>query len=184
MKVLKNKIIAAVEDETGIQLAPEDLQLQAADNELQILLWDADLLTLEYESDEELKSEDFAEDLVAELFDEYYDLREAIVDFKIDYLNNKYLPEISETMIGKLKQNKIEKRILDVIDFEFIELTKDNIEFASIVHDPRGFPAIGLKITDFEELEHYIKLNAHKEPLVLDMDALTTELIKKIRGKI
>jgi hypothetical protein len=181
MKVLKNKVIEAVSDETGIRLNPLDLNIIAEDNNLVIRLWDEELLNSEYEDESELQDEEYAEEITSQLFEEYYDLRERLIEMKIDHLNTKYLPELNASLIEKLRKNKVVESVIEVLDFEFIDL---NASTTAITSDGRDYPLIALRITDFEDIEHNIKIDAYKDPLVLDHDFITNELLKKIRGKI
>jgi hypothetical protein len=181
MKVLKNKVIEAVSEETGIRLNIKDINITAKDNNLLIQLWDEELLNSEYQSESELEEDGYAEDIASQLFEEYYDLRERLIEMKIDHLNSKYLPDLNESLIAKLKQNKVVDSVIDVLDFEFIDL---NATTSAITSDGRDYPLIALRITDFEDIEHNIKIDAYKDPLILDHDFITNELLKKIRGKI
>jgi hypothetical protein len=55
MKILKNKVIEAVSDETGIRLNPKDIKISASDNNLLIQLWEIDFLNSEYEKETDLE---------------------------------------------------------------------------------------------------------------------------------
>jgi hypothetical protein len=182
MKVLKNKVIEAVSDETGIRLNIKDINITAVDNNLVIQLWDEDLLNSEYEDESELEEMEYAEEIASQLFEEYYDLRERLIEMKIDHLNSKYLPDLNASLIEKLRQNKVVESVIEVLDFEFIDLNASST--TAVTSDSRDYPVIALRITDFEDIEHNIKIDAYKDPLILDHDFITNELIKKIRGKI
>jgi len=180
MKVLKNKVIETVFEETGIRLNPKDITIVKEDNSLVIQLWDEELFTSEYEDESETE-EEFAEEIIAQILEEYYDLRERLIEMKIDHLNSKYLPDLNASLIEKLRQNKVVEKVIEVLDFEFIDL---NATTTAITSDGRDYPLIALRITDFEDIEHNIRIDAYKDPLILDHNFITNELLKKIRGKI
>lgn len=183
MKLIKERLIASVVDETGIRLTAKDLQITADSGDLKVTLWDNELLNLSYE-DGDLEDDDFAEEVVDELFHEHYDLREKIVELKLEDLNSDYLPAISDGILSLLEASKVDERLLDVMDFEFVDLGYNLGNFSNASDEEWNYPHIALRVTDFEDLEHFIPVDPYKDPSNLDLKTISSEIIKKIRGKI
>ena len=183
MKVIKEKLLDAVQDETGIRLTSKDFNLAANEGDLQLSLWGNELLSMPYE-DGQLDDEDYAEDVVSELFQEHYDLREKIIELKLDDLNSKHLPGVTEKIISGLEENKVDHNLLDILDFEFVNFGYNNGNFTTPGEEEWDYPQIVLRVSDFEELEHFINIDPYKDPSALDYKLITNEIIKKIRGKI
>src|SRR5947209_2372659 len=102
MKLIREKLIDSVLDETGIKLNSKDFQINTDSGNLILSLWDTELLDLSYE-DGDLEDEEFAEEIVQELFKEHFDLREKIIELKLEDLNGKHLPKISEDLLERLE---------------------------------------------------------------------------------
>ena len=171
MKFLKSKITDAVSEETGIDLKDKDLEIVKDGSGIILALWDNHLFECEIQDDSVLEDDEFAEELIDSLFDEYYDLREKIIELKLQNINSKYISPISEKFIEKLKERKVARGLLDILDFEFVNGDED---------ETWGYPPINLRITDFEKLEHNCHIDITKEPIVVDYDAVTKELLTKI----
>lgn len=183
MKLILERLIDSVKDETGIKLSSKDFHITADSGDIKINLWDYEMLDTPYE-DGDLESEDFADDVVQELFKEHFDLREKIIELKLEDLNNKHLPKISEDIIEKLENHKVDEGLLDILDFEFIDLGYNNGNFTNPGEEEWNYPPMALKVTDFEDLEHCITIDPYKDPAALDYANICKEIIKKIRGKI
>jgi hypothetical protein len=183
MKLIKEKLIDSVQEETGIKLTSKDFQIQADLGVLKIILWGEELLSMEYDEDQ-LEDDDFAEEVVQELFREHYDLRGKIVEMKLDDLNNNHLPSISENILDKLEEAKVDERLLDVLDFEFIDQGYIQGNFTSPGEEEFDYPDLALRVTDFEDLEHFIEIDPYKNPSDLDIGVISNQIILKIRGKI
>lgn len=183
MKLIREKLIESVQDETGIKLSPKDFQIDGDSGNLKVSLWTHELLDIPYE-EEDLNDDDFAEEVVEELFKEHFDLREKIIELKLDDLNNTHLSSISEIILDKLENHKVDERLLDVLDFEFVDLGYNNGNFSTPGEEEWNYPQIALRVTDFEDLEHYISIDPYKDPSALSYDSICNEIVKKIRGKI
>ena len=183
MKLINEKLIDSVQEETGIKLSSKDFQVQADSGVLKITLWGEELLTMDYDEDE-LEEEEFAESVVQELFREHYDLRGKIVELKLDDLNNNYLPEISENIIEKLEHAKVDERLLDVLDFEFLDQGYIQGNFTTPGEEEFDYPELALRVTDFEDLDHFIEIDPYKNPSEIDIATISNQIILKIRGKI
>lgn len=178
IKGLKSKIITTVLDETGIRLHPKDLQISAANNLLVLKLWNSELIKKKYQSEKSLESDEFAEDLLTDLFDEYYDIREKIIEVKKQELNDTYLKDITDRLKGNLKKNKVNEAMLDSLEFEFIDYVSTK---SGVLNSDWGLPAIGLRVTDFEGVDYFYTIDINKDPMVLDEKLITEELMKRIR---
>lgn len=178
VKGLKNKIITTVLDETGIRLHPKDLQISASNNLLVLKLWNSELIKKKYQSEKSLESDEFAEDLLTDLFDEYYDIREKIIDVKKQELNDTYLTDITDRIKENLKKNKVSGAMIDSLEFEFIDYVSTK---TGVLNSDWGLPLIGLRGTDFEGVDYFYTIDINKDPLVLDEKVISEELMKRIR---
>jgi hypothetical protein len=176
MKGLKSKIITTILDETGIRLHPKDWQITTADNHLSLKLWNHELIRKKYQSEKSLESDEFAEDILTELFDEYLEIRDKIIEIKKEDLNNTFLEDIKAKIIKILKSKKIAVGILDALDFEFTEYV-----VKGKAPDDWGMPVIGLRITNYESIDYFYNIDLQKEPLVLDEKQIAEDLINKIK---
>lgn len=183
MKLIAEKLIDSVKDETGINLTSKDFQINAESGNLTVSLWDVELLEMPFEEGD-LEDDDFADEVVQELFKEHFDLREKIIELKLDDLNNNHMPQISEDIIARLENHKIDEGLLDILDFEFVDLGYNNGNFTNPGEEEWNYPPMALRVTDFEDLEHTISIDPYKDPALLNYDTITNEIIKKIRGKI
>jgi hypothetical protein len=180
MKVIIERLIESVEDETGIKLTSKDFQVTADSENLRLVLWNQDLLEMPY-NDGDLEDDEFAEEVVDELFTEHYDLREKIVEFKLNQFNGQQLPALKEKVLEFLSKNKVEKRLLDILDLEFMDMGYIQGNFSSAADEEWDYPLISLRVTDFEDLEFYINIDPYKG---FDTTTVCNEILKKIRGKI
>src|SRR5690606_2214486 len=142
MKGLKSKIITTILDETGIRLHPKDFQILTVENMLVLKLWGSELISKKFQSEKSLDSEEFAEDLLNELFDEYYDFREKIIEVKKEDLTNQFLEDVKSEVIAFLKERKVDPVMIETLDFEFID--SDSVK-NSHLGDDWGFPVFGLR---------------------------------------
>lgn len=176
MKGLKSKIVTTVLDETGIRLHPKDFHFITEDHMLILKLWSTELIRKKFQSEKSLESDEFAEDLLNELFDEYKDLREKIIEVKKEDLSNTYIEEIKGKVNTFLKSKKISAGIIDGLEFEVTESNSKNRND----HD-WGYPVIGIRITNYESIDYFYPLDVNKDPLVVDENVLCEELLNKIR---
>ena len=178
MKGLKSKIITTILDETGIRLHPKDFQILTVENMLVLKLWGSELISKKFQSEKSLDSEEFAEDLLNELFDEYYDFREKIIEVKKEDLTNQFLEDVKSEVITFLKERKVDPVMIETLDFEFID--SDSVK-NSHLGDDWGFPVFGLRITDYETVDYFHSIDVLKDPLVIDKKLIREGLLKKIR---
>lgn len=184
MKTLKSKICDTIYEETGIRLTPRDVSIKIEADQVVIRFWDNEVLTVPVHGHRDVESKEFAEDLLDNLFEEFFDLKEKIVELKLSDLNLKYRDEIAENLSKGLSDHKIDKKIIEVMDYEFVDLGYVRVPGANTDEEEWGFPIIGLRVTDFEELEYLHNIDVHQHPLKLDFDLLIKELVKKIRLKL
>lgn len=178
MKGLKSKIITTILDETGIRLHPRDFQITTADHMLSLKLWGVELISKKYQSEKSLDSDEFAEDLLNELFDEYFDFREKVIEVKKEDLTNQYLEPVKTEVTANLKKNKVSAAMIDSLDFEFIDAAGTK---GSKIADDWGFPTFGLRITDFESVDYFYTIDVLKEPITIDVNVISEGLLKVVR---
>ncbi|MFN3403613.1 MAG: hypothetical protein ACK40G_05910 [Cytophagaceae bacterium] len=181
MKGLKSTICDTVQAETGIKLTPKDLGIKFDSDHVLVKLWDFEILSLSIHGHRDIDSAEFAEDLLDALFDEYYDLREKIIDVKLDDLNQRLRPQVIENLTKVLQKNKIDKGLIETLDYEFVDMGYVKTPYSNPDEEEWGFPVIALRITDFEDLEHLHTIDVYQDPVRIDYEQLGKEFIKKIR---
>jgi len=179
MKGLKNKIITTALDETGIRLHPRDFQIGTFEKTFVLKLWNKELIRKKFLSEKSLESDEFVEDLLTELFDAYANLRAIIIEAKKEELDRTFMSDTKQKVLAGLKKQKVSDASIKSLDFEFTEFS--NTKSSKGATDDWGMPLIGLRITDYEGIEVFYPLDFSKEPLVLDMEQIIQEVIKKVR---
>lgn len=177
MKGLKSKIITTILDETGIRLHPKDIHISTGDHLLVLKLWSTEMIRKKYQSEKSLESDEFAEDLLTELFDEYYDMREKVIEVKKEELNGELLHNIREKILKDLNSKNIDSVLLNNLDFEFTESSSFR---NNILSNDWGYPTMGLRITDYETIDFFYPIDLYKDPLILDEKLILNELLKKL----
>lgn len=181
MKGLKGKICETVLNETGIKLTPKDIGVKIETDYVLVKLWETEMLRLSIHGHRDTESNEFAEDLLDALFDEYYDLREKIIEVKINDLNNRLRPEVVENINALLKKSKVDEGLIEILDYEFVDMGYIKAPYSNPDDEEWGFPIIALRITDFEDLEFLYTIDIYQDPLKLDYNLISKEFIKKIR---
>lgn len=178
MKGLKSRIITTILDETGIRLHPRDFQIVTADHMLSLKLWSQELIRKKYQSEKSLESDEFAEDLLTELFDEFSNLREKIIEVKKEHLTHTFLEDVRSKVLKNLKASKVEKGVLDGLEFEFVENTPAK---NSKINTDWGLPVLGLRISNYVNIDYFHTIDIYKDPLTFDDKQISEELLAKIR---
>jgi len=173
MNTLTSKLIELVEEETGIKLQKTDIQLEIEDTDLIVKLWDEELITTELEDAAQLDDEDFADDVNTYIIEEYFDLREHLVDLKLQSLNMKYVEDVKVKILPFLTQAKVDKMLIETLDFEFIDVSSADKDY--------GLPNVALRITDFEQVECKIPIDISGSVPVLQEKKIADEFIKTYR---
>lgn len=173
MNTLTEKLMELAEEEAGIKLQEKDIELVVEGSDLIISIWGEELIATEYIDEDDFKDEEFAEEIATAIKDEYYDFRERLSEMKIDSLNLNYIDVLREKIIPILQAAKVEPRLIDMLDFEFIDV--------SSIDKDQGLPSVALRITDFEKVECNCPVDISKNPVVFDEKKLASDFLKKYR---
>lgn len=172
MNTVTEKLIERFEDETGISLTAKELSINVEEDTLIINIWGQELMALDAEGLEDLDSEDTAEEIWDSICDEFYDVREELISLKLASLNAMYVSELQHQVFTSLQQTKMKTKMLDALDFEFMDVSDADKDF--------GYPKVALRVTDFEQLECFIPVDVKQHPLQLDAKKVVDEVQKKI----
>ncbi|MBC7450109.1 MAG: hypothetical protein H7259_01325 [Cytophagales bacterium] len=173
MNTLTEKLLELAEEEAGIKLQAKDITLTVEDSDLIIGIWGEELIATEYIDEEDFNDEDFAEEITEAIKEEYYDFRERLIEMKLASLNLNYIEVLKGKIIPILESAKVEKRLLEMLDFEFIDVSSADKDI--------GLPTVALRITDFEKVECNCTIDVSKNPAVFDEKKLANDFLKKYR---
>ncbi|MFN8415579.1 MAG: hypothetical protein U0U66_04525 [Cytophagaceae bacterium] len=172
MNTVTEKLIERFEDETGIPLTTKELSVSIEEDALIINIWGQEMIALDAEGLEDLDSDDTAEEIWDSISDEFYDVREQLIELKLAALNTKYISDLQTQVLTALQQTKMKAKMLDALDFEFMDVSDADKDF--------GYPKVALRVTDFEQLECFIPIDVKQNPLQLDAKKVVDEVQKKL----
>ena len=173
MNILTEKLVELAEDEAGIKLQEKEIELVVEDSDLVIKIWGEELIATEYIDDNDFEDEDFADELIGAVKDEYYDFRERLIEMKLASLNLAHSDLLKDKVIDILSKSKVDSTLLAILDFEFIDVSSKDKDM--------GLPNVALRITDFEKVECDYPIDIAKNPVVLDEKKIAEEFLKKYR---
>jgi hypothetical protein len=173
MNILTEKLVELAEDEAGIKLQEKEIELVVEDSDLVIKIWGEELIATEYIDENDFEDEDFADELMAAIKEEYYDFRERLIEMKLASLNLAHIDFLKDKVIDVLSKSKVDSSLLAILDFEFIDVSSKDKD--------QGLPNVALRITDFEKVECDYPIDISKEPVVLDEKKISDSFLKKYR---
>jgi len=173
MNILTEKLVELAEDEAGIKLQGKEIELVVEDSDLVIKIWGEELIATEYIDDNDFEDENFADELIGAIKEEYYDFRERLIEMKLGSLNLAYTDLLKDKVIDILSKSKVDSSLLAILDFEFIDVSSKDKDL--------GMPNVALRITDFEKVECDYPIDVAKNPIVLDEKKIADEFLKKYR---
>jgi hypothetical protein len=173
MNILTEKILEFAEDEAGIKLAEREIELLVEDSDLVIQIWGEDLIATEFIDEDDYNDADFADELMSAIKEEYYDVRERLIEMKLASLNSKYTAELKEKVIGILATSKVDSNLIEILDFDFIDISSKDKD--------QGLPVVALRITDFEKVECDYPVDITKTTVELDEKKIADFFLKKYR---
>jgi hypothetical protein len=173
MNILTEKLVELAEDEAGIKLRENDIELVVEESDLVIKIWGEELIATEFIDENDYEDEDFADELIGAIKEEYYDFRERLIEIKLASLNLAHSDFLKDKVVEILSKSKVDASLLAILDFEFID--------ASSKDKDQGLPNVALRMTDFEKVECDYPVDITKNPIVLDEKKIAEEFLKKYR---
>jgi len=173
MNILTEKLVELAEDEAGIKLQGKEIELLVEDADLVVKIWGEELIATEYIDEHDFEDEEFADELIGAIKEEYYDFRERLIEMKLTSLNLEHTDLLKDKVIDILSKSKVDSSLLAILDFEFIDISSKDKEF--------GLPNVALRITDFEKVECDYPVDISKSPVMLDEKKISEEFLKKYR---
>jgi len=172
MNTLTEKLVELAEEEAGIKLNEKEISLEVEGEDLIIKIWGEELIATEYIDEDDFEDEEFADEIVAAIKEEYYDFRERLCEIKVASLN-QHVDSLRNKIVPILKSSKVDSRLLEMLDFEFIDI--------SSIDKETGLPTVALRITDFEKVECNCPVDISKNSNVFDEKKLADDFLKKYR---
>ncbi len=173
MNILTEKLVELAEEEAGIKLQEKEVELLVEDSDLVIRIWGEELIATEFIDEDDYEDEDFANELVDAIKEEYYDFRERLIEMKLDSLNLNHADILKDKVVELLRKAKVDANLLDILDFEFIDVSSKDKD--------QGLPNVALRITDFEKVECNCPVDIAKINPVFDEKKIADEFLKKYR---
>lgn len=173
MQLFKSLLLETIEDESGIALKPDDLKIELEEGQLLIQVWEETLLELEEINPEQLNEEDSARELTEIVMEEFYDIRESLIELRLLSLNNAVLPAIREEIFELFQKKNIPAKVLNVADLEFIDISTPDKD--------SGLPTVALRFTDYEQFECQINYPITTGMLNTNAADLGEKLLAKLR---
>lgn len=172
MNTVTEKLLELFEEETGIRIASEHVSIELDNDDIVLFIWDEECIRIEAKASDDVDSEATAERLLAALYDEYFDIREHLIEIKLDALRATALEPLQTAVVEKLQSSTMTAKVLDALDFDFMDVSDADKDF--------GSPKLALRVTDFEKFECFIPVSASEYPLQLDSTTILKEIYKKI----
>jgi len=173
MNILTEKLVELAEDEAGIKLQEKEVELLVEDSDLVIKIWGEELIATEFIDESDYEDEDFANELVEAIKEEYYDFRERLIEMKLASLNLNYADILKEKVVELLTKAKVDASLVAILDFEFIDISSKDKDL--------GLPNVALRITDFEKVECNCAVDISKANPTFDEKKIAEEFLKKYR---
>jgi len=173
MNILTEKLVELAEDEAGIKLQEKEVELLVEDSDLVIKIWGEELIATEFIDENDYEDEDFANELVDAIKEEYYDFRERLIEMKLASLNLNYADILKEKILELLTKAKVDASLVAILDFEFIDISSKDKDL--------GLPNVALRITDFEKVECNCAVDISKPDPTFDEKKIAEEFLKKYR---
>ena len=173
MNILTEKLVELAEDEAGIKLQEKEVELLVEDSDLIIKIWGEELIATEFIDENDYEDEDFANELVDAIKEEYYDFRERLIEMKLASLNLNYADILKEKIVELLIKAKVDASLVAILDFEFIDVSSKDKDL--------GLPNVALRITDFEKVECNCSVDISKTEPTFDEKKIADEFLKKYR---
>ncbi|WP_299252584.1 hypothetical protein [uncultured Cytophaga sp.] len=173
MNILTEKLIELAEEEAGIKLRENEIELVVEESDLILKIWGEELIATEFIDESDYNDEAFADELMGAIKDEYYDFRERLIEIKLASLNLTHSDFLKAKVVEILSKSKVDSSLLAILDFEFMDVSSKDKD--------QGLPNVALRITDFEKIECFCPVDITKVPVVLDEKKIADDLLKKYR---
>lgn len=176
MSFLIESLIERLDEETGISLSKSDLKVESVDGGIEIHVWNQLLVVVDDVDADMVDDESVADDVWDLLTDEFYDVREKLIELKLDALNSDYLPDLSPKLLSLLEAQKVDRKLLNNLDFIFEDISSADKDF--------GLPKVGLCFTDYEGVRVLVPVDISKRPYNFDPAVIASEFDKRFKTKV
>lgn len=176
MSFLVESLQERLDEETGISLANTEVKTTYANGGVEIYLWNQLFLVIDDVEEEALEDDAFAEEVWDIILDEFYDVREKLVELKLASLNADYLPALSADLMTLLEAQKLDSKLLNMLDILFEDISSADKDF--------GLPKVGVRFTDFEGVKVIVPVDISKKPYHFDAKAIAVEFDKRFKTKV
>jgi hypothetical protein len=126
-------------------------------------------------AEEALGDDSFVEEVWDIILDEFYDVREKLVELKLGALNADYLPALSADLMTLLEAQKLDEKLLSILDILFEDISSADKDF--------GLPKVGVRFTDFEGVEVIVPIDISTQPYQFDAKKIALEFDKRFKSK-
>jgi len=176
MSFLIESLIERLDEETGISLAASEVKAECVDGGIEIYVWGQLLIVADDAEADMLEDESFADEIWDLIIDEFYDVREKLIELKLLALNADHLPELTPKLLTLLEAQKVDKKILSSLDYIFEDISSADKDF--------GLPKVGLCFTDYEGIRVLVPVDIAKRPYHFDPTVIAVEFDKRFKAKV
>jgi hypothetical protein len=176
MSFLIESLIERLDEETGISLAASEVKATGVDAGIEIYVWGQLLLLVDDAGDDMLDDEGFADEVWGLIMDEFYDVREKLIELKLLALNADHLPELTPKLMTLLEAQKVDRKILNALDFSFEDISSADKDF--------GLPKVGLCFTDYEGIRVLVPVDISKRPYHFNPETIAKEFDQRFKAKV
>lgn len=176
MSFLIESLIERLDEETGISLAKSEVKTISVDGGIEIYVWGQLFIVADDAESDMVEDEGFADEVWDLIMDEFYDVREKLIELKLLALNADHLPELTPKLLNLLEAQKVEAKVLNSLDFSFEDISSADKDF--------GLPKVGLCFTDYEGIRVLVPVDISKRPYHFDPAAIAKEFDKRFKTKV
>jgi hypothetical protein len=176
MSFLIESLIERLDDETGISLANSEIEATCVDGSIEIYVWNQLLIIADDVDSDMLEDEGFASEVWELMTDEFYDVREKLIELKLASLNTDHLPTLAPQLISLLETQKVDKKVLENLDFSFEDISSIDKDF--------GLPKVGICFTDYEAVKVLVPVDISKKPYNFDPATIAKEFDVRFKAKV
>ncbi len=176
MSFLIESLIERLNEESGISLATTDVKVECVDGSIEIYIWNQLLIVIDDAEASMVNDEAFADEVWDLIIEDFFDIRERLIELKLLALNEDHLPDLAPNLMSLLEKQKVDSKLLSSLEFIFEDISSADKDF--------GLPKVGLCFTDYENVRVLVPVDISKRPYHFDPTVIAEEFDKRFKSKV